>query len=94
MVMGKWYSGKGDKMDTHIMTFGIFVCLLLLALIALAKPFRMVCQFILSAAMGSFVLFLGQSLGAEVGINAITVVVSGILGLPGASGMLLLSVLL
>ncbi|MDO4531266.1 MAG: pro-sigmaK processing inhibitor BofA family protein [Bacillota bacterium] len=81
-------------MGEYVMTCSIFICLLLLALLALAKPLRALCRFVLSAAFGSALLLVGQSLGAEVGINGVTVLISGLLGLPGAGGMLLLSFLL
>lgn len=81
-------------MGDYVMTCAIFVCLFAVALIALAKPLQMLMKFALSAAMGGFALFLGQSLGASVGLNAATLLVSGLLGLPGAAGMILLSFLL
>lgn len=81
-------------MGDYVMTCAIFVCLFALALIALAKPLQMLMKFFLSAALGGFALFLGQSLGASVGLNGATLFVSGLLGLPGVAGMLLLSFLL
>ena len=76
------------------MIYGIFVCLFGLGLLAMAKPLRILCRLMLSAAAGGALLFLGQSLGAEVGINGGTLLLSGLLGVPGAAGMLLLSFLL
>lgn len=81
-------------MGEYVMTCAIFVCLFALALIALAKPLRTLCKCVFSAALGGVVLFLGQSLGAAVGVNAATLLISGILGLPGTVGILLLSFLL
>ena len=81
-------------MGDYVMTCAIFVCLLALALIALAKPLRLLMRFLLSAALGGFALFLGQSLGAAVGLNAATLLIAGVLGLPGVAGILVLSVLL
>ena len=81
-------------MGDTVMTSAILVCLLALVLIALAKPLQMLLRFFLSAALGGFALFLGQSLGAAVGLNAVTLLVAGVLGLPGVAGLLLLSVLL
>lgn len=72
----------------YIMFCAIFVCLFALAL---AKPLRMLCKCGISAAMGAFLLFLGKSLGAAVGINAATLAVSAFLGLPGVAGIFLLS---
>ena len=45
----------------------------------------------ISAVLGAFLLFLGKSLGAAVGINAATLAVSAFLGLPGVAGIFLLS---
>ncbi len=76
------------------MTCAIFVCLFALALIALTKPLLVCLRFLFSAAVGSGLLFLGQSLGANVGVNAVTVLVSAMLGVPGVAGMYILSFLL
>ena len=59
-----------------IMFCAIFVCLFALALLALARPLRMLCKCGISAVLGAFLLFLGKSLGAAVGINAATLAVS------------------
>lgn len=81
-------------MGNYVMACAIFVCLLALALIALAKPLQMLLKLGLSAIAGGVLLFLGQSLGAAVGVNGVTLAVSALLGIPGAAGMLLLSFLL
>ena len=72
-----------------IMFCAIFVCLFALALLALARPLRMLCKCGISAVLGAFLLFLGKILGA--GINAATLAVSAFLGLPGVAGIFLLS---
>lgn len=79
---------------TAAMTASIGICLLALAVIALAKPLQMLFRFLLSAAAGGVLLFVGSSLGAAVGVNGVTLLVSGLLGLPGVLGLFLLSVLL
>ncbi|WP_458406660.1 pro-sigmaK processing inhibitor BofA family protein [Anaerotignum sp.] len=81
-------------MGSYVMTCAIFVCLFALALIALTKPLLVCLRFLFSAAVGSGLLFLGQSLGANVGVNAVTVLVSAMLGVPGVAGMYILSFLL
>lgn len=78
----------------YVMACAIFVCLFALALIALAKPLRAFCRLGLSAVLGGCLLFLGESLGAAVGVNGATLAVSALLGLPGVAGMFLLSFLL
>ena len=81
-------------MGTYVMTCAIFVCLLALALIALSKPLRVCLRLLFSAGIGGGLLFLGQSLGAPVGVNAVTLALSAILGVPGVAGMYILSFLL
>lgn len=81
-------------MESYVMTCAIFVCLFALALIALAKPLQMLLKFGFSAAVGGCLLFLGQSMGAAVGVNAATLLTAGLLGLPGVAGMFLLSIFL
>lgn len=76
------------------MTCAIFVCLFALALIALSKPLRIFLRMFLSAAVGGGLLFLGQSLGAAVGLNPATLLVSALLGIPGVAGMYVLCFLL
>ena len=81
-------------MESYVMTCAIFVCLFALALIALAKPLQMLLKMSFSAAVGGCLLFLGQSMGAAVGVNAATLLTAGLLGLPGVAGMFLLSIFL
>ncbi|MBO5329761.1 pro-sigmaK processing inhibitor BofA family protein [Anaerotignum sp.] len=81
-------------MGDYVMTCAIFVCLFALALIALSKPLQMFLRFLFSAVVGGIVLFLGQSLGVSVGLNLATVLVAGLLGLPGVAGMFALSFLM
>lgn len=81
-------------MGDYVMTCAIFVCLFALALIALSKPLQVCLRFLFSVVVGGAALFLGQSLGASVGLNAATILIAGLLGLPGVAGMFVLSVLL
>ena len=81
-------------MGSYVMTCAIFVCLLALALIALSKPLQVLLRLLVSGALGGVVLFLGQTLGADVGLNGATLAVSALLGLPGVAGMFVLSFLL
>jgi hypothetical protein len=47
-----------------------------------------------SAAVGGGLLFLGQSMGTAVGVNAATLAISAILGVPGLVGLYILGFLL
>ena len=78
-------------MGSYAMTCAIFICLIALALIALAKPLQLLLRFLLSAAAGGGGLFLGQGLGAAVGVNGATLLTAGLLGLPGVAGLYLVS---
>lgn len=81
-------------MGSYVMTCAIFVCLFALALIALSKPLQMLLRCGVSAVVGGAALFLGQSLGAAVGVNGATLLVCAVLGMPGVAGLYLLSFLL
>ena len=85
--------GNGTVGET-VMLGAIFVCLAALALLALAKPLRLLCRWGISAALGGILLLLGKSLGAAVGVNAATLAICAALGLPGVVGIFLLSFLL
>ena len=76
------------------MTCAIFVCLFALALLAFARPLRTILRLSVLAAVGGTLLYLGQSLGAAVGLNGATLAISAILGVPGVAGMYILSFLL
>ncbi|MGN1230575.1 MAG: pro-sigmaK processing inhibitor BofA family protein [Anaerotignum sp.] len=78
-------------MGNYVMFCAIFVCLFAVVLIALAKPLQVFLKLGLSAIAGGCVLFLGKSLGAAVGVNAATLAVSALLGVPGVAGLFVLS---
>lgn len=86
--------GMESGLSTMAMTASIGICLLALAVILLAKPLRMLLRFMLSAAAGGIVLLVGNSMGAAVGVNGVTLLTAGVLGLPGVLGLFVLSVLL
>ena len=81
-------------MGTYVMTCAIFVCLLAIFLIVLSKPLQVCLRLLVSAGVGGGLLFLGQSLGTGVGCNAVTVLVSALLGVPGVAGLYVLHFLL
>lgn len=72
----------------------LLVSLGVLLLVALAKPLRLLLRFLVSAGIGGVLLYLGGTLGLGVGVNAWTLLVSGVLGLPGVAGIAALSFLL
>ncbi len=78
-------------MSTSI-KISILLCTLLCAL--LFRPLRFLLRFVCSAAVGGALLWGCAALGAEVGVNFVTLLVCGFMGLPGAGGIVLLSLLL
>lgn len=81
-------------MNTLAVSMLIFFCLALLALIALAKPLKLLVKFLFSAAAGGCLLWAGHCLGAAVSANFVTLLICGFLGLPGAAGIFILGFLL
>ncbi len=57
--------------------------LLLLLLRVLRKPLRLIFRLALSSLLGGGTLLLLNSLGLSLGLNPITALVAGILGIPG-----------
>ena len=58
-------------MNTMVISIMLFTCLLLLALIALAKPLKAIAKFLFSAAVGGCLLWAGQTLGAAGAANPV-----------------------
>lgn len=77
--------------STTILSAMVITCLVILVLVALAKPLQGLIRFLLSALWGSALLFVFGKLGFAVGINAVTFVVAGLLGIPGVAGLIVLS---
>lgn len=69
----------------------IVTCLVIVVLVALAKPLRGLFRFLLSGLLGSALLFLLGRLGFAVGVNAVTFALTGLLGLPGVAALAVLS---
>ena len=73
--------------STTILSAMVITCLVIVVLVPLQGLFR----FLLSGIFGSALLFLLGRLGFAVGVNAVTFVVSGLLGVPGVAGLVVLS---
>ncbi len=85
----------GLHMDsTQIITAMIFSCLGLMTLIILSKPIKFLLKTIANAAVGCIAIMILQTMGLPIGINYMTVLFTGLLGIPGIAGLLILCVLL
>ncbi len=80
--------------STALLSMMILTCLGILVVAALAKPLRLLLRFCLSAIGGTALLFLCGKIGICVGINMITILIAGVLGIPGILGLILCSIFL
>ena len=76
--------------STTVLSAMVITCLVIVVLVALAKPLQGLFRFLLSGILGSALLFLLGRLGFAVGVNAVTFVVTGLLGMPGVAGLVVL----
>ena len=89
------YRKGGKYMDsTQIITAMIFSCLGLMTLIILSKPIKFLLKTVVNAGIGCIAILLLHTIGLPIGINYMTVLFTGLLGIPGIAGLLLLCVLL
>lgn len=77
--------------STTILSAMVITCLVIVVLAALAKPLKGILSFLLSGIVGSVLLFVLGRLGFAVGVNAVTFAVTGLLGMPGVAGLVVLS---
>lgn len=96
LQISKHYITKGGMtMDsTQIITAMIFSCLGLMTLIILSKPIKFLLKTIFNAGIGCAIITVLHTIGFPIGINYMTILFTGILGIPGIVGLLLLCVLL
>lgn len=80
--------------STQIITAMIFSCLGLMTLIILSKPIKFLLKAVVNAVIGCIAIVLLHTIGFPIGINYMTVLFTGLLGIPGIAGLLLLCVLL
>ena len=58
--------------STTVLSAMVITCLVIVVLVALAKPLQGLFRFLLSGILGSALLFLLSRLGFAVGVNAVT----------------------
>ncbi len=80
--------------STPLLSMMVLTCLGVLLFVALAKPLRLFFRFCVSAIGGTVLLFLCSKIGICVGVNLVTICISGILGIPGILGLILCSIFL
>ena len=66
--------GGRNVSSTTVLSAMVITCLVIVVLVALAKPLQGLFRFLLSGIFGSALLFLLGRLGFAVGVNAVTFV--------------------
>ena len=79
---------------TNILSIIIVCSLGVLLLMTMTKPLQGLLRFFTSATIGGICVWVCQGLGFAIGINPVTLVALGILGIPGFVGLLALSLFL
>lgn len=80
--------------STQIITAMIFACMGLMTLMILAKPLKILFKTILNAGIGCVVITILNAVGFPIGINYMTVLFTGFLGIPGMVGLFILCIFL
>lgn len=80
--------------STQIITAMIFSCLGLMTLIILSKPIKLLLKIVINAAIGCVAITILHSMGLPIGINYMTILFTGLLGIPGIAGLCLLCIFL
>lgn len=78
---------------TYLIFFGCLIAIIIIAKI-LAWPFKLILKLIVNIILGGLLLLFVNTIGAGFGLhipfNAITALVSGILGIPGVILLIIL----
>ncbi len=81
-----------------ITAYGLGIILIFIILKIFYKPLKFLIKILLNSIFGGIVLFVlnlvGGNIGMSIGINAFTALITGVLGAPGLSLLLLLQVVL
>ena len=85
-------------MGQSLFAYAVGGVLVLIALILLAKPIKWLFKLIINCALGCVCLiaynFIGGLFGLYIGVNVITAITVGLLGIPGLAMLMLLSVII
>lgn len=85
-------------MNTNIITFLACICFIFLFGKILIVPIQKIAKLIINSILGAFVIYvinlIGANFGFHIGLNIITSMVIGLLGLPGAVVLILIKLIL
>lgn len=73
--------------STEMITAMILVCLSLIVLMVFSKPIKFLLRIAANTVVGCAIIAVLHSLGLDIGINLLTAVFVGFLGLPGVAGL-------
>ncbi len=84
--------------ENIIIAYAVGLVLLFMLLKVFFTPVRLAFRLLVNSVCGGIVLFVfnlaGAVIGLQIGINAVTAAVTGILGIPGIAMILLLQIVL
>ncbi len=84
--------------DNIIIAYAVGLVILFMLLKVFFTPVRIAFKLLVNAVCGGIVLFIfnlaGAVIGLQIGINAVTATVAGLLGIPGIAIILLLQIVL
>ena len=84
-------------MDTNILTLIACVCFLFLIGRIFILPLKKILKLVFNSILGGVLIFLinvvGESFGFHIGLNVITSIIVGILGIPGVILLVLMKLL-
>ena len=85
-------------MDQNIITFLACVCFLFLIGRVFALPVNKVLKLVFNSILGGGLIYviniIGSSFGFHIGLNLVTSIAIGILGIPGAIALILIKLLI
>ena len=85
-------------MDQNIITFLACVCFLFLIGRVFALPVKKVLKVVFNSILGGGLIYviniIGSSFGFHIGLNLVTSITVGILGIPGAIALILIKLLI
>ena len=85
-------------MNTNIITFLACICFIFLFGKILIVPIQKIVKLIINSILGAFVIYvinlIGANFGFHIGLNIITSMVIGLLGLPGAVVLIVIKLIL
>lgn len=85
-------------MDQNIITFLACVCFLFLIGRVFALPVKKVLKLVFNSILGGGLIYviniIGSSFGFHIGLNLVTSITVGILGMPGAIALILIKLLI